>query len=47
MMESFYTANDRFTIIPAMMLALFGCVILPSPARNTGSMAAAQPGGAR
>jgi hypothetical protein len=47
MMESFYTANDRFTIIPAMMLALFGCVILPAPARNTGSMAAAQPGGAR
>jgi hypothetical protein len=47
MMESFYTANDHFTIIPAMMLALFGCVILPAPARNTGSMAAAQPGGAR
>ena len=28
MMESFYTANDHFTIIPAVMLALFGCAIL-------------------
>ena len=28
MIESFYTANDHFTIIPAVMLALFGCAIL-------------------
>ena len=47
MMESFYTANDHFTIIPAVMLALFGCAILPAPARNTGSTAPAQAGGAR
>jgi hypothetical protein len=45
MIESFYTASDHFTIIPAVMLALFGCALLPAPARNTGSMAAAQPGG--
>jgi hypothetical protein len=47
MMESFYTANDHFTIIPAVMLALFGCASLPAPARNTGSPTAAQAGGAR
>jgi NADH-quinone oxidoreductase subunit N len=28
MIESYYTANDHFTIIPAVMLALFGCAIL-------------------
>ena len=28
MIDSFYTANDHFTIIPAVMLALFGCAIL-------------------
>ena len=26
--SQFYTANDHFTIIPAVMLALFGCAIL-------------------
>jgi NADH-quinone oxidoreductase subunit N len=26
--SQFYTANDHFTIIPAIMLALFGCAIL-------------------
>lgn len=26
--SQFYTANDHFTIIPALMLALFGCAIL-------------------
>ena len=24
----FYTSNDHFTIIPALMMALFGCAIL-------------------
>ena len=28
MIDSFYSANDHFTIIPAVMLALFGCAIL-------------------
>ena len=28
MIDSFYTANDHFTIVPALMLALFGCAIL-------------------
>jgi NADH-quinone oxidoreductase subunit N len=28
MIESFYTGTDHFTIIPAVMLALFGCAIL-------------------
>jgi len=28
MIDSFYTANDHFTILPAIMLALFGCAIL-------------------
>ena len=28
MIDSFYTSNDHFTIIPALMLALFGCAIL-------------------
>ena len=28
MIQSFYTATDHFTIIPAVMLALFGCAIL-------------------
>ena len=28
MTESFYSAYDHFTIIPALMLALFGCAIL-------------------
>ena len=27
-MSEFYTATDHFTIIPALMLALFGCAIL-------------------
>ena len=27
-MSQFYTATDHFTIIPAVMLALFGCAIL-------------------
>jgi NADH-quinone oxidoreductase subunit N len=27
-MSQFYTATDHFTIIPAIMLALFGCAIL-------------------
>src|SRR5215467_1135725 len=26
--SQFYTSNDHFTIIPAVMLALFGCAIL-------------------
>ena len=26
--SQFYTANDHFTIIPAVLLALFGCAIL-------------------
>ena len=26
--SQYYTANDHFTIIPAVMLALFGCAIL-------------------
>ena len=28
MIDSFYTSSDHFTIIPAVMLALFGCAIL-------------------
>src|SRR5580700_4910300 len=28
MTQSFYSATDHFTIIPAVMLALFGCAIL-------------------
>jgi len=28
MIESLYTANDHFSIVPALMLALFGCAIL-------------------
>jgi len=28
MIDSFYTSQDHFTIIPALMLALFGCAIL-------------------
>ena len=28
MIESFYNSQDHFTIIPALMLALFGCAIL-------------------
>jgi NADH-quinone oxidoreductase subunit N len=28
MIDSFYSANDHFTIIPALMMALFGCAIL-------------------
>jgi NADH-quinone oxidoreductase subunit N len=28
MIDSFYTAKDHFTIIPALMMALFGCAIL-------------------
>src|ERR1039457_942075 len=28
MIQSFYSATDHFTIIPAIMLALFGCAIL-------------------
>jgi NADH-quinone oxidoreductase subunit N len=28
MTESFYTSGDHFTIIPALMMALFGCAIL-------------------
>jgi NADH-quinone oxidoreductase subunit N len=28
MIGSFYTANDHFAIVPAIMLALFGCAIL-------------------
>ena len=27
-MSQFYTCTDHFTIIPAVMLALFGCAIL-------------------
>ena len=27
-MSQFYTATDHFSIIPALMLALFGCAIL-------------------
>src|ERR1043166_1535933 len=27
-MSNFYSATDHFTIIPALMLALFGCAIL-------------------
>ena len=26
--SQFYTTNDHFTIIPAVMLALFGCAVL-------------------
>ncbi|MEI9974789.1 MAG: NADH-quinone oxidoreductase subunit N [Ignavibacteriota bacterium] len=28
MIETFYSANDHFSIVPALMLALFGCAIL-------------------
>ena len=28
MIQSFYTSTDHFTIVPAIMLALFGCAIL-------------------
>ncbi len=27
-MGQFYTANDHFSILPALMLALFGCAVL-------------------
>ncbi len=43
MNQSFYTATDHFTIIPAVMLALFGCAILlfdflwSSPIRGSAS----------
>jgi NADH-quinone oxidoreductase subunit N len=28
MIDSFYTGTDHFSIVPALMLALFGCAIL-------------------